>query len=153
MSNELSRRQILLMSALAAAAFVPIGKVLGASSDSASSGVDAGSVADYGKDGVYDHFAAQGFFVIRAAGRIVAQSSICTHKRGRLTPTADGFFCKQHNSTFAADGKVTRPPARASLVRYAIRMDDRKHLIVDASRPIEHSQFDTPEAYVEIAAT
>jgi Rieske Fe-S protein len=148
MSNELSRRQILLMSALAAAAFTPIGKALGAAG-TATSAVDAGSLADYAKDGVFDQLVARGFFVIRKDGRIVAQSSVCTHKHGRLTPTADGFFCKQHNSTFAADGKVTRPPAKTDLVRYAVRTDDKNHLIVDMSKHIEHAQFDTPGAYVE----
>lgn len=148
MSNELSRRQVLLMSALAVAAFTPIGKALGAAGPAASA-VDAGSLADYAKDGVFDQLVSQRFFVIRKDGRIVAQSSICTHKRGRLTPTADGFFCKQHNSAFAMDGKVTRPPAKADLVRFAVRTDDKNHLIVDTSKRIEHAQFDTPGAYVD----
>jgi nitrite reductase/ring-hydroxylating ferredoxin subunit len=148
MSNELSRRQILMMSALAAAAFMPIGKALGASAP-ATSGVDAGSVIDYAKDGVYDGFAGQGFFIIRKDGRIFAQSSVCTHRRGRLTPTADGFFCKSHNSTFAMDGTVTRPPAKVDLARYAVELDDRNHLIVNTTKRIEHADFDTPGAYVQ----
>ncbi len=148
MSNELSRRQIILMSALAAAAFIPIGKALGAVGTE-SSVVDAGPLADYAKDGVFDQSASHGFFVIRKDGKIFAQSSVCTHRRGRLTPTPDGFFCKAHNSTFAADGKVTRPPAKADLVRYAVRKDDKNHLIVDTSKRIEHAQFDAPDAHVE----
>lgn len=148
MNTEVSRRQILMMSALAAAAFTPIGKALGAAAPATSS-VDAGSLRDYAKDGVYNEFAAQGFFVIRKDGRIVAQSSVCTHKRGRLTPTADGFFCKSHNSTFAMDGTVTRPPAKVDLTRYAVQTDDKNHLIVNMSRRIEHAEFDTPGAYVQ----
>ncbi len=148
MSNDLSRRHVLLMSALAAAAFVPIGKALGAA-DAATLSVDAGSLADYAKDGTYDQFAAQGFFLIRKDGRIVAQSSVCTHRRGRLTPTADGFICKTHNSTFALDGKVTRPPARTDLVRYGVRIDEKNHLIVDTGKRFEHGQFDATGAYVD----
>lgn len=152
MSNELSRRQILMMSALAAAAFTPIGKALGASAPATSS-VDAGSLGDYAKDGVYNQFAPQGFFVICKDGKIFAQSSICTHRRGRLTPTADGFFCKAHNSTFSMDGTVTRPPAKADLARYAVQTDDKKHLIVNTSKRIEHAEFDKPGAYVEVPAS
>lgn len=148
MSNELSRRQILMMSALAAAAFTPFGKAIGASAPATAS-FDAGSLSDYAKDGVYDQFASQGFFVIRKDGRIVAQSSICTHRRGRLSPISDGFFCKSHNSTFAMDGKVTRPPAKADLARYAVQMDDKNHLIVNTNKRIEHAEFDTPGAYVQ----
>ena len=148
MSNELSRRQIILMSALAAAAFLPIGKALGAGG-TVSSAVDAGDLAGYSQDGVFDQFASRGFFIIRKDGKIIAQSSICTHKGFGLTPTADGFFCKKHNSAFAADGKVTRPPAKVDLARYAVRKDDRNHLIVETGKRIEHAQFDTSDAYVE----
>jgi nitrite reductase/ring-hydroxylating ferredoxin subunit len=150
MNTELSRRQILQMSALALAAFSPVGKALGAAGTGASA-IDAGSLADYGKDGVFDQFASRGFFVIRKEGRIVAQSSICTHRRGRLMPTSDGFLCKTHNSAFAMDGKVTRPPAKADLVRHAVHIDDKNHLIVDTSKRIEHAQFDAPGAYVEVS--
>ena len=154
MSNESSRRQILLMSALAAAAFVPIGKVLGAAGAGAGAGagaasVDAGALAEYAEDGVFDHFAAQGFFIIRKDGRIAAQSSVCTHQRGRLMPAGDGFICTKHHSAFTMDGKVTRPPARTDLVRYAVWIDEKKHLIVDMGKRIEHTQFDAAGAYVE----
>ncbi len=152
MSNELSRRRILLMSALAAATYSLVGRTMGAAG-AADSAIDAGSLGDYAKDGVFDQFAAQGFFLIRMDGRIVAQSSVCTHMRGRLKPQQGGFVCAKHNSVFAMDGKVTRPPAKVDLVRYAIRVDDRKHLIVDTSRRIEHSQFDTAGAYVETTTT
>ena len=154
MSSEFSRREVLFMSALAAAAFVPIDKALGAAgaAGAAPSAVDAGDLAGYSQDGVFDQFASRGFFVIRKDGRIFAQSSICTHRRGRLTPTPDGFFCKTHNSTFAADGTVTRPPAKVDLVRYAVRKDEKNHLIVDTSKRVEHAQFEASDAYVEASS-
>lgn len=140
---------MLLMSALAVAVFSPVGKALAAPE---GAGVDAGDVGGYAKDGVYDRFASQGFFIIRKDGRIAAQSSICTHKRGRLKPTKDGFTCPLHHSAFALDGKVTRPPAKMDLVRFAVSTDENNHLIVDVSKRIERAQFNKPGAYVEAPA-
>ena len=151
MNNEISRRQILLASTLAAAVFSPIARALGASGG-ADSTVDAGSLSSYAKDGVYEGFASQGFFVIRKGGRVVAQSSNCTHRRGQLVPEVDGFECRFHGSAFSLDGVVRRPPAKANLVRYAVSVDEQKHLIVDKGKAIEHSQFDAPGAYVEVSS-
>ena len=110
------------------------------------------ALSAYGQDGTYDQFAKKGFFIIRKDGRIVAQSSVCTHKRGRLTPVRDGFYCKVHGSAFTFDGKVTRPPAKVDLARYAISLDANKHVMVDTSKRIERGGFGAAGAYVDVEA-
>jgi Rieske Fe-S protein len=145
MASELTRREILWMSALAAAAFVPIGSALAASVAVAK--FDAGKLARYADDAVYPDFRNDGFFVIRRRGRVFAQSSICTHKGSKLTPLSDGFVCKTHNSAFSLDGKVTRPPARQNLVRYQVSIEN-DHLMVDLTQPLKTEQFDSTGAYV-----
>ena len=115
MSNELSRRQIILMSALAAAAFIPIGKALGAVGTE-SSVVDAGPLADYAKDGVFDQSASHGFFVIRKDGKIFAQSSVCTHRHWAMRAMAIRSRIALSSALFTAtSAKLPRASSRILL--------------------------------------
>ena len=148
MASDLTRRQMLLMSALAAAAFVPGGDLLAAG----TSVIDVGELSKYAEDAIYSDFRAAGLFIIRRGGRIVAQSSICTHKRSKLTPKSDGFFCKTHNSAFSLDGEVVRPPAKENLPRHRIWIEGN-HLMVDLNKSYKTAQFDSAGAFVQVPAS
>ncbi len=93
--------------------------------------VDAGPAANYAADGVYDGFRYVGFFLIRKDGRLFALSSICTHKKCKLTAGPDhSFYCHCHGSEFDPGGKVTEGPAKRDLPVLAISTDARGHLLV-----------------------
>ena len=92
---------------------------------------DAGPLAQYAADGVYDAHRPDGFFVIRRGGRVWAMSSICTHKGCKVRSQSDAsFVCKCHGSTFDAEGRVTKAPATRDLPRLEVRLDPQKHLLV-----------------------
>jgi Rieske Fe-S protein len=93
--------------------------------------VDAGPVSNYAADGVYPGFRDQGFFVIRSGEKLLALTSVCTHSACRLNAAPDrSFICKCHGSTFTAQGKVTKGPARRDLPELPTSIDERGHLMV-----------------------
>lgn len=149
MTGELNRRQILLLSGLALASFIPLGSAFAADSKA----VDAGDLDKYPKDAIYPEFQPRGFFIIRRNGKLVAQSSICTHRGCKLSPAGDGFTCKCHGSVFDIDGKVQRPPARRDLSRFGIHLDAAGHVVVDLGKTYEPAQFGAAGASVEIKQT
>jgi len=78
--------------------------------------VSAGLLTDYAADGVYTRFRDQGFFLVRTGGSLTALSSICTHRKCKLTAEPDrSYYCKCHGSTFDAAGHVMNGPARRDL--------------------------------------
>jgi Rieske Fe-S protein len=78
--------------------------------------VNAGPVANFAADGLYDGFRDQGFFVVRQGGKLFALSAICTHRRCKLSAEHDrSFYCKCHGSTFDTNGRVTEGPATRDL--------------------------------------
>src|SRR5207237_5649233 len=91
--------------------------------------VDAGPVAQYAQDGVYDQFRDAGVFVIRREQTLFALSSVCTHRGCKVRAQADGSFsCKCHGSTFDRDGHVTKGPAKRDLPR--LQMDIVNGIVV-----------------------
>ena len=99
----------------------------------------AGDLEKFSADGVYADFRQQGFFVVRRGKRIIALSSVCTHKGCKVRVAEDeSFFCKCHGSTFDRDGKVTKGPARRNLPRLAVRLDEQRQVLVDPSQQIEN---------------
>ena len=93
-----------------------------------------------------------GFFLVREGNRVVAVSSTCTHRRVRLVASGDGraFKCPRHGSVFQDDGRVTVGPATKPLPRFAIRVDERGHVLVDPSRRFGHSEWNDPGSYIEV---
>ncbi|HEX5242652.1 MAG TPA: Rieske (2Fe-2S) protein [Tepidisphaeraceae bacterium] len=95
--------------------------------------IDAGPVASFAADGVYDRFVRQGFFVIRRGRELIALSSICTHRTCKLRAEPDhSFYCKCHGSTFDQSGHVTEGPATRDLPVLPTTVDEGGHLIVRA---------------------
>ena len=147
----LSRRQILAAAALAAATECR-GQPAAApdeanpttpperapSADAAV--VDAGPLGDYPKDGVYDQFRQQGFFVIRRNKRLFAMSSVCTHKGCKVRAQADqSFFCRCHKSAFDPEGRVLNGPAPRDLPRFAVKLTREQHVLVNPNQPAMRS--------------
>ena len=59
--------------------------------------INAGPVANYAADGVYDAFGDLGFFVISKEGKLTVLSAICTHGNCKLKAGPDhSFYCKCH---------------------------------------------------------
>lgn len=101
--------------------------------------IDAGPMSGFSSDGVDARYREQGFFVIRRNKQVFALSSICTHKGCKVRVANDqSFYCKCHGSEFDRDGRVTQGPAKRNLPRLAVRLDERRHLMVDPSQPIEN---------------
>jgi cytochrome b6-f complex iron-sulfur subunit len=93
--------------------------------------IDAGPAADYAAEGVYSTFTEEGFFVIRHQGKLLAISSICTHRSCILDAEPDhSFFCHCHGSTFSPDGKVTEGPATRNLPMLETSLGPNGHLLV-----------------------
>jgi Rieske Fe-S protein len=96
-----------------------------------SEAVDAGAIGDFPPNTVSDVFRDQGFFVIHRDQKVLALSSVCTHKGCKVRLAKDqSFYCKCHGSTFDADGHVTKGPATRDLPRLMVATDDRNHVFV-----------------------
>ena len=128
---NLNRRQFLILTATAAAgctAAEPPALSPGAGQPRI---VDAGPAAAFARDGVYDPFRDQGFFVIRNGSQLFALSAYCTHRRCKLAAEPDHtFFCKCHGSTFDPAGHVTVGPAKRNLPVYQVSVDEQGRLLV-----------------------
>jgi Rieske Fe-S protein len=96
--------------------------------------IDAGPTNLYAADGIYDKFRDQGFFLVRANGRLVALSSYCTHRICKISPQTDHtFLCKCHGSKFTEEGRVTEGPAKRDLTVLPLSTSSNGHLLVDIS--------------------
>jgi Rieske Fe-S protein len=127
--TNLNRRQFLLLSAGLVAGCKTADD--GASAIHAERVVDAGLASRYAADGVYAGFRDQGFFVIRNGENLFALSAFCTHRKCKLIAEADrSFYCKCHGSTFDANGKVTKGPAKRDLPVLSLVADEKGELLV-----------------------
>jgi Rieske Fe-S protein len=129
-----NRREFLLLSATAAVGCAARLGGVGAVDQSISQksvSIDAGSAGNFCADGVYDQFAHQGFFIVRKGDRLIAISSLCTHRRHELEVLSDkSFYCEAHGSCFNPAGKVTQGPATRDLPVLPSRIDERGHLMI-----------------------
>jgi cytochrome b6-f complex iron-sulfur subunit len=128
---ELDRKQFLVMAAGAVACM----RCAAAGTDSGAAPgervVDAGPADHFAADGLYDAFHKSGFFVVRRGGRLFALSSICTHRKCKISPEKDrSFTCDCHGSTFDPLGHVETGPAKKDLPVLAVFTSDTGHLMV-----------------------
>lgn len=145
--SDLNRRDF-----LAAAIGVACANCFAAQLLAAATGpVDAGPIGDYPKDGIYGALVASNqFFIVRNAGRVMAVSAFCTHKKKIVTPKGDEFVCPSHGSKFTIEGSVIKKPATTSLPHLGISLNDQKHLIVDPSTSFSEKQWDDPASFVTV---
>ena len=128
---SLNRRQLLILTAAAAAGCAGPGSGGDPLANRPRADLNIGPESDYAADGVYDRFRDRGLFIIRRNGRLLAISSICTHKYCKLSVSNDqSFYCKCHDSTFDREGHVTLGPARRDLPGFAVVKDEAGNLIV-----------------------
>ena len=93
--------------------------------------VDIGTAADYPRDGVYDRFIHQRFFVLRRVGSLTAMSNVCTHRKCTVRHEEGvGFVCPCHGARFDAEGKVTGGPAPHDLPHFPVTEGADGHLYV-----------------------
>jgi len=143
--GEIDRRQFVAGLAACACAACPGLSALAETTDP----VDVGPLEEFKTAGVHDPRTGS-FFLVNRGGRLYAVSSICTHKQVKLVAREGAFKCPRHGSTFAADGNVTKSPARKALPRYAIRVEQNGHVVVDPSRAFTKAAWDDPAAFVAV---
>ena len=114
--------------------------------------VDVGTPDDFPRDGIFDRWARDGFFLVRRSGRLYALSSTCTHKKVRLVAGkgGDGFKCPRHGSHFDAAGNATKAPARKPLPRLAIGLDARGHVVVEPAARLDKRSEDRGAASLKL---
>ena len=161
-AGQPSRREVLGFAAAATAAACAACRLASAAPPASSQPagrrgetVDAGPIAAFSADGVYDALArTKQVLILRDGGRLVAASARCPH-RGAIverTGKADpALRCPKHDSTFDADGIVLDGPAKTSLPRFAIRAE-RGRAIVDTSRSFDERDWNDPAASLPIAS-
>jgi Rieske Fe-S protein len=126
---QLNRREFVILTAGLAAGCVGENAAV----ELKETAIDAGAVADYAADGVYDRFRKQGFFVVREGPKLFAMSAVCTHRHCILHAQPDhSFHCNCHGSEFDPNGKVTEGPATRDLPELPSSVDQNQHLIVRA---------------------
>lgn len=146
--RELSRRQFVVLAAGCAAACA-CGV---ASAQDATESVDVGTVADYPNDAIYGKFIkSDRLIVYREDGQIYASTALCPHRNALMTVKGDEIYCPKHGSTFSPAGTVTHGPAEDSLIRYAIALDGKNHLIVDRSKSFREKHWDDPASFVKVS--
>lgn len=112
-----------------------------------------GKLSDYDKPGYYDKFADRKVLVARLSDRLVAMSSICTHKRCSLRLKDDDstqLFCKCHKGVYDEQGIPRAGPPKMSLVRYALSVADDGTITVDTTRSFDEKKWDDAAAYVPV---
>jgi nitrite reductase/ring-hydroxylating ferredoxin subunit len=147
--QDLNRRQFVVLAAGCAAACA-CGDI--AFAQDAVKTVDIGPVTDFPKDGIYDQFIKKDKLIVyRESGQIYASTAICPHRGARMVVKEDQVYCPKHGSTFSPAGTVVKGPAEDSLVRYAIALDDQKHMVVDTSKSFREKQWDDAASFVKIS--
>ena len=114
--------------------------------------VDVGPLSDFAKDGVTDKWAKSdaSFFVVRHDGKLFAPSSLCTHRFCTLQVETDNLYCKCHKSHFTQAGEVIDGPAKRSLPRYKITVNDKQHVIVEPKTEYTEKQWDDAASFVKV---
>ncbi len=114
--------------------------------------VDVGAKADYAKDGFINDKLTKTdrIVVVRNEGKIYAFNSTCTHRNAAVRQVNGEIVCPSHGSHYSINGTVTKGPAKRSLLRYGISLDDKGHLIVDKSKQFEEKHWDDEGASVAV---
>ena len=113
---------------------------------------DAGPKSNYSKDGVTDTFAKkERILIIRHDGKIYAPTATCTHKNCAVKLKGEDIVCPCHGSKYSIEGTSTKGPAKGSLYRYAIKVDEKGHVIVDRDKQFEEKDWDKDGASISVA--
>jgi nitrite reductase/ring-hydroxylating ferredoxin subunit len=151
---NMSRRDF-LVTAAAAAAVISLPVLQSRADDTPvkapSKPVNVGALSSFDKDGIFDKWAkSDKFFVIREDGKLFAVTAFCTHKGFPLISRGQDLFCTKHKSDFSLEGTVTGGPAKSSLPRFAIKLDDEKKVVVDKSKSFKEVQWSDPASFIDL---
>jgi cytochrome b6-f complex iron-sulfur subunit len=148
----MNRRHFMIATAAAAACSM-MGRPADAWSAAAAKGpVDVGHPTHYPADTIEARFLKpHKLLVVRSGGRIHAMTAVCTHKSCVLKVAGTKLTCPCHGSGFSNHGRVTDGPARTSLRRFRITLDESGRLIVDPSRQFAERDWDAPESFVRVS--
>jgi nitrite reductase/ring-hydroxylating ferredoxin subunit len=124
----------------------------------ASGGIDAGSVTEFKRPGVYDKLAAtKKILLVRNGERLVAVSAICTHKACTVKCPGGGgggggeLKCSCHGSLFTPEGEVKKGPAQVPLPHLGIATNDAGRVIIDPSQRFAHDKWGDPKSFVKLS--
>lgn len=146
----MNRREFVSAGA-AALGLVVIGVDPAAAAPGMGGTIDVGTLADYPSDAISDKFLKQHkILVARSGDQIFAMTSKCTHKGCDLNLKDSAIKCKCHGSAFSNYGTPTAGPAKVALSRYAIKLSDDKHIIVDKSKQFQERQWTDPASFVKV---
>jgi cytochrome b6-f complex iron-sulfur subunit len=156
--NPMSRRNFLMTAAATAAVIsLPVLQGYGDEAPSAPTTkpaggpVDVGALSSFDKDGITDTWAKTNkLFVIRQDGKLYAVTSICTHRGFQLISHGQDLYCPKHKSDFSMEGTVIDGPAKRSLPRFAISVDDQKHVIVNTSKKFKEVEWSDPASFIDL---
>ena len=115
---------------------------------------DVGPKSDYAKDGIVDKFAkSHRILVVTHGGKIYAPTATCSHKNAVVMLKGDpgDLTCRAHGSKYSVEGTVLKGPAKVSLYRYAISVNDKGNIIVDRSKQFDEKKWDDPAASISVA--
>ena len=120
------------------------------SSSSSSSTADVGTLADFPKDGVTDTWAkTRKFLIVRENKRIIAVSSVCTHKACVVKPKDGLLVCPCHGSRYSTQGSLQKGPGKGPLDHLGIELVDSR-IIVDTSKSFPEDQWNEPGSFIAI---
>ena len=155
--NDLNRREFALAT-MACACAMSLPQVVEAAEPStqpaaAPGPVDAGALTTYASNRINDAFAKPNkFFVIRADDRLYAPNAVCTHKRCTLKLRDGSMACPCHGSKYSIEGTPLKGPAKYSLYRYGISIDEKKRVIVDTSKQFDEKDWEKAGSFVSLKA-
>jgi cytochrome b6-f complex iron-sulfur subunit len=110
---------------------------------------DVGPKSDFSKDGVVDKYSKpERILMVRNEGKIYAINSTCTHKNCAVKTKNEEIVCPCHGSRFSVHGTSTKGPAKGSLLRFALSVNDKGNIIVDRSKTFEEKHWDDPAAFL-----
>src|SRR5687768_17347614 len=116
--------------------------------------VDVGTKADFPKDGTINDKLAKPkelrILVVRNEGKIYAMNSTCTHKNCAVKTQEGEIICPCHGSKYSLQGTSTKGPAKGSLKRYGISVNDAGRILVDRSKQYEEKQWGEPGSFITV---
>jgi cytochrome b6-f complex iron-sulfur subunit len=152
--SEVNRREFVTLTIAAAASMCAACQIADAAESSATKRTgpfDVGPKSDYSKDGVTDTWSkSERILVIRNEGRIYAANSTCTHKNAAVKVRDGQIVCPNHGSHFSIQGVATKGPAKGSLFRYGVSVDDKGHIIVNRDKQFAEKNWEDPAAYITV---